>query len=56
MYYIGNSANHAGDVELEGVYECSMRDEDSQKKAVIGIDASGARREDGAIGNCNQKL
>lgn len=56
MYYIANSANHAGDIELEGVYGCNMRDEDSQKKAVVGIDASGARREDGVIGNSDQKL
>ena len=51
MYYIANSANHAGDIELEGVYGRNMRDEDSQKKAVVGADTSGACREDGAFGD-----
>ena len=56
MYYKGSSATHAGDVELEGVYGRNMRDEDSQKKTVVGIDASGARRKDGAFRNVDQKL
>ena len=51
MYYIANSGDHAGDIELEGAYGRNMRDEDSQKKAVIRIDASRACRENGAIGN-----
>lgn len=53
MYYIANSATHAGDVELEGVYGRNMRNEDSQKKAIARIDASRARREDRTFGNGN---
>lgn len=56
MYYIANSANHAGDIELEGVYGRNMRNEDSQKKAVARLDASRARQEDGAFRNSDQKL